>query len=410
MRPRGGRRCERRRCCARSAAAQPIRASGSPLETSPNDGGAAAASERAYADLVAKNCILPLTDPRPSHILQRHQAGEGFGMKRTRLRRREFVTLLGGFAAWPLAARAQPPAMPVIGFLSSLAAADKRRVLAPFSEGLNDNGFAEGRNVAIEYRFAEARYERLPELASELVRRQVSVIAAISGTPAALAAKAATASLPIVFAIGSDPVLAGLVASLHRPGGNITGATFFTASLGAKRVELMRELMPRARTIALLLHPDNPLGVADATDTATAATAMGLQPRQVAVRNGSEIEVALAALARERCDMVYVGPDPLFLNERSRIVALTARDALPAVYAERDSVRVGGLISYGTSRADAYRQAGVYVGRILRGDRPAELPVVLPSRFELAINLKAARALGLEVPPALLARADEAVE
>jgi ABC-type uncharacterized transport system substrate-binding protein len=326
-------------------------------------------------------------------------------------KRREFITLLGGaVAGWPLAARAQQPAMPVIGFLSSLTAGDRPRILTPFNRGLSEAGYADGRNVTFDYRFAEAQYERLPALAADLVRQQVTVIAAISGTPAALAAKAATATLPIVFAMGSDPVQVGLVAGLNRPGGNVTGVTFFTASLGPKRVELLRELVPKAKTIALLVNPDNPPSVADTVSVAAAAQAIGLQPRRFDVRNDREIESAFAALTRERSDVLYVGPDPLFFNERSRVVALTARDALPAVYADREIAEAGGLMSYGTSRSDAYRQAGLYTGLILKGDKPADLPVRLPAKFEFVINLKTAKSLGLTVPLIMQMTADEVIE
>jgi ABC-type uncharacterized transport system substrate-binding protein len=326
------------------------------------------------------------------------------------MRRREFITLIGGAAAWPLAARAQQPVIPVIGFLSSLRAGDRTRILTPFNRGLDEAGFADGRNVTIEYRFAEAQYERLPALAADLVRQQVTVIAAISGTPAALAAKAATTTTPIVFAIGFDPVRFGLVASLNRPGGNLTGVTFFSAALGSKRVELLRALVPRAKTIALLVNPDNDPDAADTANVAAAAQAIGLQSRRLDVRNVHEIESALAALARERSDILYIWPDPLFVNERSRLVALTARNALPAIYSDREIAEAGGLMSYAASRTAAYHQAGIYTGRILRGDKPADLPVVLPTKFELVINLKTARTLGLDVSPTLLAIADEVIE
>jgi putative ABC transport system substrate-binding protein len=327
------------------------------------------------------------------------------------MKRREFITLLGGAAAtWPLAAWAQHSVMPVIGFISSLSEKDTPRIMAPFLQGLAETGYAEGRNVRIEHRFAEAQYERLPALAGELVHQQVTVIAAISGTPAALAAKAATTTIPIVFAIGFDPVRVGLVARLNRPSGNLTGVTFFSAALGAKRVELLRGLLPTAKTIAMLVNPDNPPDAADTANVAAAAQAIGLQPRNLDVRNGREIESALAALAQERSDILYVWPDPLFSNERSRLVALTARNALPAIYPDREIVEAGGLMSYGARRTDAYHQAGIYIGRILRGDKPADLPVVLPTKFELVINLKTAKALGLHVPATLLAIADDVIE
>ena len=325
--------------------------------------------------------------------------------------RRELLAALGGAAAaWPLAARAQQPAVPVIGFLSSLTAGDRSRIVPPFARGLDEAGFADGRNVKIEYRFAEAQYGRLPALAAELVRQRVAVIAAISGTPAALAAKAATTTIPIVFAIGFDPVRFGLVASLNRPRENLTGVTFFSAALGAKRVELLRELVPKAKTIALLVNPNNPHDAADTANVAAAVHAMGLRPRYLEVRNDREIESALASLARERSDILYVWPDPLFTNERSRLAALTAQNALPAIYADREIAEAGGLMSYGASRTDAYHQAGIYTGRILRGDKPTELPVVLPTKFEFVINLKTAKALGLQIPDKLLALADEVIE
>jgi putative tryptophan/tyrosine transport system substrate-binding protein len=326
------------------------------------------------------------------------------------MRRREFISLLGGAAAaWPLAARAQQP-MPVIGFLSSLAPSDQGLIMPAVRRGLGDAGFIEGRNVSIEYRWAEGRYEQLPELAADLTRRHVAVIAAISGTPSALAAKAATTTIPIVFAMASDPVDAGLVGSLNRPGGNITGATFFTGLLGEKRVGLLRELVPMATTIALLVDPDNRTGMVDGTNAQAAAHAIGLRTRIFEVRAGREIDAVFATLANERPDALYVNPDALFFNERNRLVALSARYAIPAIYADRESAEAGGLLSYGASRTDAYRQAGSYVGRILKGEKPGELPVVLPSKYQLLINLKTARALGLTIPDKLLALADEVVE
>jgi ABC-type uncharacterized transport system substrate-binding protein len=325
--------------------------------------------------------------------------------------RREFIsTLCGAAATWPLAVRAQQPAMPVIGFMSSLSASGKASIMTAFRRGLGDAGFTKGRNVAIEYRWAESQYERLPELAADLTRRQVAVIAAVSGTPAALAAKAATTTIPIVFAIASDPVDAGLVGSLNRPGGNITGATFFTALLGEKRVGLLRELVPKATTIALLVNPDNRVGVVDGTNAQATAHAIGLRARIFYVRAGREIDAVFATLAHERPDALYVNPDALFFNERNRIVALAARYAMPAIYADRESVEIGGLLSYGASRTEAYRQAGSYVGRILKGEKPGELPVVLPTKFQLVINLKTAKALGVKISDNLLSLADEVIE
>ena len=326
------------------------------------------------------------------------------------MKRRTFIAALGGAAAWPLAARAQPPPIPVIGFLSSLTSTDGPRTIDAFKLGLSAEGIVEPGNVAIERRFAEGDYDRLPALADDLIRRQVAVIAAVSGTPAALAAKAATATTPIVFAIGSDPVGFGLVTSLNRPDGNVTGVTFFTASLGPKRVEWLRELLPEATTIALLVDLDNPASTADSANVEAAAHAVGLKIEVVNVSNGGDIDNAFEAFASKRPDVLYVGPDPLFFNERDRVAALAARHAIPAIYGDRENVEAGGLMSYGASRKDAYRQAGTYVGRILKGARPGDLPVILPTKFELVINLKAVRALGRLVPPALLAIADEVIE
>ena len=325
--------------------------------------------------------------------------------------RGEFITMLGGAAvAWPLAARAQQVAMPVIGLLSSLASSDQTHIMSAFHQGLNEAGYLEGRNVAIEYRWAAGQYDLLPALSADLVRRQVAVIAAISGTPAALAAKAATERIPIVFAMGSDPVAFGLVTSLNRPDGNITGATFFTAGLGSKRLELMRELIPGAKTVAVLMNPDNPPGAADLTNVQAAALIVGLQAKILDARTGPEIETAFASFGHERPDALFVGPDPLFLVHRDKLVALTARHAMPAIYADREIAEAGGLISYGASRQDAYRQAGIYTGRILKGEKPSDLPVVRATKFELVINFKTAKALGLTIPNTLLVSADEVIE
>jgi putative tryptophan/tyrosine transport system substrate-binding protein len=326
------------------------------------------------------------------------------------MRRREFIAGLGGAAVWPLAASAQHTPFPVIGFLSSLTSADGPRTIDAFKLGLSAEGFVEPRNVAIERRFAEGDYERLPALADDLVRGQVAVIAAISGTPAALAAKSATATTPIVFAIGSDPVGFGLVTNLNRPDGNVTGVTFFTASLGPKRVEWLHELLPEAKTIALLADLDNPASVADSANVEAAAHAVGLKTEVVNISNGGDIDNAFEAFASNRPNVLYVGPDPVFFNERDRVAALAARHAIPAIYGDREIVEAGGLMSYGASRKDAYRQAGSYVGRILKGVQPSHLPVILLTKFELVINLKATKALGLDVPPQLLARADEVIE
>jgi putative ABC transport system substrate-binding protein len=325
------------------------------------------------------------------------------------IRRREFVFLIGG-AAWPLAADAQQPPLPLIGFLSSLSSNDLNLVLPAFREGLNEMGFVEGRNVTIEYRWAEGDYQRLPTLSEGLVRRNVAVIAAIGGTPAALAAKAATATIPIVFAMASDPIDAGLVGSLNRPSHNITGATNFTAELGEKRVELLREFVPSTKTIALLVNPDNRAGVIDGMNAQEAAHAIGLRAINIHARASREIDAAFATLAREQPDAIYINPDALFFNERNRIVALAARHAIPAIYAYRESTEAGGLFSYGASRTEVSRQAGNYVGRILKGEKPGDLSVLLPTKYQLVINRKTAKALGLTIPDKLLAIADEVIE
>jgi putative tryptophan/tyrosine transport system substrate-binding protein len=326
------------------------------------------------------------------------------------MRRREFITLLGGWAAtWPLAAVAQQSAMPAIGFLSSLTLNDQAPITSAFREGLKDAGYVEGSNVEIEYRWAEGEYDRLPALAADLVKRHVSVIAAISGTPAVKAAKAATTTIPIVFAIGGDPVSTGLVSRLNRPEGNVTGVNFFTM-LGPKRLGLLRELVPTSKKIALLVDLNNSVTAADGRDTQAAAQAMSLEAEVLNATSRDDIDLAFATIARERPDALYVAPDPIFLNERAHIIELAARHAVPAVYADREAAEAGGLMSYGASRTDAYRLAGAYVGTVLKGEKPADLPVTLPTKFELVINLKTAKALGLTVPPTLLARADQVIE
>jgi ABC-type uncharacterized transport system substrate-binding protein len=325
-------------------------------------------------------------------------------------RRKFLVTLGGAAAAWPLAARAQQPAMPVIGFLSSLAPSDLTHVMPAFQQGLDHAGFVEGRNVAIEYRWAGGDYHRLPALAADLVSRKVAVIAAISGTPAALAAKAATTTIPIVFAIGGDPVAPGLVSSLSRPGGNITGVSFFNAPVVSKRLDLARELAPRGSTIAILVNPNNPPSAAEGVAVQEAAAAVGQPLLIVTASTQNEIDDAFATVKQQRIGAVLVSHDPLFFSERVKLVVLMARHALPTIFAEPEHARTGGLISYGSSRTDGYRQAGDYVGRIARGEKAGELPVVLPTKFHLVVNLKTAKSLGIDVPATMLARADEVIE
>jgi putative tryptophan/tyrosine transport system substrate-binding protein len=324
--------------------------------------------------------------------------------------RRHFITLLGGAAAaWPLAARAQQAAMPVIGFLGSSTPVDRAHYLTAFRQGLREAGYVEGQNVAIEYRWAQDQAERLPDLAGDLVRRQVTAIAA-HDTPSSIVAKAATATIPIVFASGGDPVKLGLAASLNRPGGNVTGVTFVVAELGAKQLGLLHELQPGAVRIGVLVDPNFALTQSFVSDVQAAALSIGNQIEVLDAPTGRDIDTAFARLAQKPIDALLVGPGPLLDNRRIQLATLAAYHRLPAIYPLRVFAEAGGLMSYGTSITDAYRQAGIYTGRILKGEKAADLPVLQSTKFEFVINLNTARAFGLTFPPGLLAIADEVIE
>ena len=324
------------------------------------------------------------------------------------MRRREFILALGSAAAWPLTVRAQS-GTPVVGFLSALSQAQTAHLVASFRRGVKETGFVEGQNVAIEYRFADGQYDRLPAMAAELIRRPVTLLVT-AAPPAALAARTATTTIPIVFVVGLDPVAAGLVASFNRPGGNATGLTLITGPLGQKRLEFVRELVPKAASLAMLVNPISPDAAPELRDVQAAAQVNGLELRILNASTPAEIDAAFAALAGQRADALLVGSDPFFVIQRNAIVAAANRLRLTAIYPFREFAEAGGLLSYGANIANAYREAGIYAGRILRGTKPAELPVAQPTTFELVLNLKAAKALGLEIAPTLLARTDEVIE
>jgi putative ABC transport system substrate-binding protein len=326
------------------------------------------------------------------------------------LQRREFVTLASAAVAWPFAARGQQPAMPVIGYLSARSPDDTAHLVAAFRRGLGEGGFVEGQNVTIEYRWALGQYDRLPAMAAELVRRPVAILATTGGEPAALAAKAATSTIPIVFLIGGDPVKLGLVASYNRPGGNATGMNILTATLEPKRLGMLRELVPQAATIGVLLNPKFQPAESQLRDLQEAAHAIGLQIHVLNAGTDRELDAVFETIAQQRIAALAVTADPFFDTRRNKLVGLAARHAVPTMYHFREFAAAGGLMSYGIDSLGAHRQVGVYSGQILKGDKPSDLPVVQPTKFELVINLKTANALGLTIPATLLGRADEVIE
>ena len=356
--------------------------------------------------VVKSSCYLQ-TDPRQFDILRLGLAGRA-KMQFDQLNRRAFVMLLGGAPAWPLAARAQQPVSPVIGFLGSGSSRGYPQSLDALRMGLQESGYA-GQNVAIEYRWAEGQYDRLPALATEFVRRHVTLIVA-SALPAVLAAKAATSTIPIVFTMGSDPVKYGLVVSLNRPGANLTGVCFLSNVLLAKQLELLHELVPRSPVVAVLVNPNNPNAESDTRDVQSAADALRQELLIVRASTERDFETAFGIMIKQQVAALLVGGDPLFTSQRNQLVTLAARHSIPAVYYSREFVAAGGLASYGGSFVDAFRQAGIYAGRILKGAQPADLPVMQSTKFELVINLKTAKALGLTVPLTLQAAADEVIE
>jgi putative tryptophan/tyrosine transport system substrate-binding protein len=326
------------------------------------------------------------------------------------MRRREFITVFAGAAAaWPLAARAQQPAMPVVGFLSQYSPEKFAHIVEAVRRGLKEAGYVEGQNVAIEYRWAEGHYDRLSALAADLVRHQVTVIIA-GGNVTAQAAKSATGTIPIVFTSGADPVTSGLVASLSRPGANLTGASLIAAEMSVKRLELIRDLLPHARSVTMIINPNYPEAEAEIAEVEAAGRLIGMQIQRVTASNERDLDAAFAMIGQRRVDAVVVGVDGFFISRNELLATLALRHAVPAIFQAREFVAAGGLMSYAASLTDAYRQAGVYAGRVLKGDKPADLPVVQPTKFEFVINLKTAKALGLTFPPSFHLRADEVIE
>jgi putative ABC transport system substrate-binding protein len=326
------------------------------------------------------------------------------------VRRREFIAGLGGAVAWPVVARAQQPAMPVVGFLNGASPGELESRVVAFRDGLGELGYIEGRNVVIEYRWGQGQNDRLPELAVDLVRRRVAVIAATGGVPSARAAKTTTSAIPIVFTMGGDPVEFGLVARLNRPGGNVTGITLISGLIVSKRIALLRDLLPGAKVIAVLINSTSPAGEVEVAGAEQAARPLGWQVNVMRANGRGDLDAAFQRLAQERVDALLITTDPIFESQRDQIVALAAHHAVPAIYALREYASAGGMMSYGASISDVYRQAGLYVGRILKGEKPADLPVMQSSKFDFVINLKTAKALGLTIPPNLLALADEVIE
>jgi len=325
------------------------------------------------------------------------------------MRRREFIAMLGGAAVtWPLAARAPQTAMPVVGFLNGSSAWEGAHFVATFRQGLSEIGYVEGRNVAIDYRWAEGHYDRLPVLAADLIRLQVAVLAC--NTPATIAAKAATTTIPIVFSSGGDPIRLGLVSSLNKPGGNVTGVSFFSAALEAKRLGILRELVPNAAVFAAILNPEFPDFEVQSKEVQDAARTLGVQVQILRASSERELDMAFAKVTELQAGGLLVGADPFLYSRRDYIVAAAARNAVPAIYEQRENAVAGGLVSYGTNLTEVYRQVGIYTGRILKGEKPGDLPVLQPTKFELVINLKTAKALSLTIPPGVLAIADEVIE